>query len=71
MIISDACTANIIKSVNDASTIVIDDSRVTLQIVASLTDNSRGDITDVIFIVQGTGEYHSLQDKPLLSIAYK
>ncbi len=29
-------------SVNDTSRIVIDDSRVTLQIVASLTDNSAG-----------------------------
>ena len=29
-------------SVNDASRIVIDDSRVMLQIVASLTEDSRG-----------------------------
>jgi hypothetical protein len=29
-------------NVNDASRIVIDDSRMMLQIVASLTDNSRG-----------------------------
>jgi hypothetical protein len=29
-------------SANDASRIVIDESRVTLQIVASLTDDSRG-----------------------------
>ena len=29
-------------SVNDASRIVIDDSRMMLQIVASLTDNSKG-----------------------------
>ncbi len=33
-------------SVNDASRIVIDDFRVMLQIVASLTDNSRGIIYD-------------------------
>ncbi len=33
-------------SENDASRIVIDDSRVMLQIVASLTDNSRGVIND-------------------------
>jgi hypothetical protein len=40
-------------SVNDASRIVIDNSRVTLQIVASLTDNSRGIIYDRnLFIVQ-------------------
>ncbi len=43
-------------SVNDASNIVIDDSRVTLQIVASLTDNSRGVIYYCnVFIVQATG----------------
>jgi hypothetical protein len=42
--------------VNYASTIVIDDSRVTLQIVASLTDNSRGSIEGGSrFIVQITG----------------
>ncbi len=35
--------------------IVIDDSRVTLQIVASLTDNSTGIIYDRnVFIVQAT-----------------
>ncbi len=33
-------------SVNDATRILIDTSRVTLQIVASLTDNSRGAIYD-------------------------
>jgi hypothetical protein len=33
-------------SINDASIIVIDDFRVMLQIVASLTDNSRGIIYD-------------------------
>jgi hypothetical protein len=38
---------------NDASRIAIDNSRVTLQIVASLTDNSRGVIYDRnMFIVQ-------------------
>jgi hypothetical protein len=39
---SDAFTINIIKSVNDASKIVIYNSRVMLQIVVSLTDDSRG-----------------------------
>ncbi len=38
----NACTINIKMSVNDAFRIVINYSRVTLQIVASLTDNSRG-----------------------------
>jgi hypothetical protein len=33
-------------SINDASIIVIDDFRVMLQIVASLTDNSRGIVYD-------------------------
>ncbi len=42
-------------SKNDASRITIDNSRVTLQIVASLTDNSRGIIYDGdMFIVQAT-----------------
>jgi hypothetical protein len=47
-------------SVNNVSRIIIDDSRVTLQIVASLTDNSRG-ITDDrnVFIVQATGTVNS------------
>ncbi len=35
-------------SENDASRIVIDDSRVMLQIVASLKDNYRGNITIVM-----------------------
>ncbi len=40
-------------SVNDFSTIVIDDSRVKLQIVVSLTDDSRGIIYNHnMFIVQ-------------------
>ncbi len=44
-------------NVNDASRIVIDDSRVTLQIVASLTDDSRGIIYDRnVFMVQPTGQ---------------
>ncbi len=44
-------------SVNDTSRIVIDDLRVTLQIVVSLTDNSRGVIYDCkMFIVHATGE---------------
>ncbi len=41
-------------SVNDASRIVIDDFRVTLLIVASLTDDSRDIIYDHMFIVQAT-----------------
>ncbi len=44
-------------SVNDASRIVIDDSRVMLQIVDSLTDDSRGVICNLnMFIVQATGK---------------
>ena len=47
-------------SVNDASRITIDDSRVTLQIVASLTDNSRGITYDHnVFIEQATGAVNS------------
>ncbi len=43
-------------SVNDASRIIIDDSRVKLQIVASLIDDSRGVIYNCnMFIVQATG----------------
>ncbi len=43
-------------SVNDASRIIIDDSGVMLQIVASLTNDSRGIIYDRnMFIVQATG----------------
>ncbi len=42
-------------SVTDASRIVINDSRVILQIVASLTDNCRGVTYDRnLFIVQAT-----------------
>jgi hypothetical protein len=42
-------------SVNDASRIVIDDPRVKLQIVASLTEYSRGVIYDSnLLIVQAT-----------------
>ncbi len=37
-----ACTINILRLLNDASRIIIDNSRVSLQIVASLTDDSRG-----------------------------
>ncbi len=41
--------------VNDVYRIVIEDSGVTLQIVASLTDNSRGVIDNCnMFIVQST-----------------
>jgi hypothetical protein len=43
-------------SVNGASAIIIDDSRVMLQIAASLTDDSRGIVYDhIIFKVQATG----------------
>ncbi len=42
-------------SVNGASRIVIDDSRVMLQIVALLTENSRGVIYYYMFIVQAIG----------------
>ncbi len=35
-----------LMSVNDASRIIIDESRVMIQIVASLTDSSRGIIYD-------------------------
>ncbi len=53
-------------SVNDTSRIVIDDSRVMLQIVASLTDNSRGIIYDCnMFIVQGTGLHLYLVQSPI------
>ncbi len=42
-------------SVNDASRIITDDSRVMLQIVASLTDDSRGIIYDhSMFMAQAT-----------------
>ncbi len=42
-------------SVNDAFKIALDDSRVMLQIVASLIDNSRGIIYDCnVFIIQAT-----------------
>jgi hypothetical protein len=43
-------------SVNDASRIIINDSRVTIQIEASLADDSWGIIYNHnIFIVQATG----------------
>ncbi len=43
-------------SANDAPRIIIDASRVMLQIVASLTDDSRGIIDDHnMFMVQATG----------------
>jgi hypothetical protein len=42
-------------SANDASRIIIDNSRVMIQIVASLTDDSTGNIYDPnIFIAQAT-----------------
>ncbi len=42
-------------SVNDASRIIIDDSIVMLQIVASLSDDSRGAIYDLNVDNTGTG----------------
>ncbi len=49
-------------SVNDSSSIVIDYSRVMLQIVASLTDNSRSIISEHnMFKVQATGD-----EKPII-----
>ncbi len=43
-------------SVNDTSMIVIDNSRVMLQIVASLTEGSRGVIYDRnVFILKAVG----------------
>ncbi len=42
-------------SVNDASRIVIDNSRMMLQVAVSLTDNSRGVIyNSIVLIVQNT-----------------
>jgi hypothetical protein len=44
-------------SVNDVSRIIIDDSKVMLQIVAPFTDNSRGVIYNCrIFIVQASSQ---------------
>ncbi len=48
-------------SVNDASKIIIEDSRVMLQIVAPLTDNSRGVIYNRnMFIVAATRSFFKL-----------
>ncbi len=41
-------------SVNDTSRIVVDDSRVTLKIVALLSDSCRSVIYDHMFMVQAT-----------------
>ncbi len=55
---SDACTKTTQMSVNDASRIIIDDSRVMLQIVLSLADDSRDVIYDHnMFIVQAGNPY--------------
>jgi hypothetical protein len=55
-------------SVNDASRIIIDASRVMVQIVASLTDYSRGIIYDHnMFIVEVTGSI----SKITLGLKYK
>ncbi len=58
-------------SENDASKIIIDDSKVMLQIVASLTDNSRSIIYDHnMLMVQGT-EVNVLKLFSLTSAASK
>jgi len=50
-------------SVNDACRIIIDDSRVMLQIVASLTNNTRGVIYDCnMFTAQATSCSISITD---------
>jgi hypothetical protein len=56
IIISHTYTINIIKSENKASTIEINKSKVTFQIVASLTDDSRDIIYNhnMFIIVQAT-----------------
>ncbi len=52
-------------SENDASRIVIDNYRVALQTVASLTCGARGVIGDCnMFIVQATGVYRQLDMNP-------
>jgi hypothetical protein len=46
-------------SVNDVSRIIIDDSRVLLLIVVSLTDDSKGTIYDCnMFIVQTRAHFY-------------
>jgi hypothetical protein len=55
IIIRDTCTINIINECKYASRMINDDSRVTLQIVAQLTDDSRGSIYDFnMFTLQAT-----------------
>ncbi len=53
IVISDACTINII---NDSFMKITDNSRVMLQIMASRTDDSRGVIYNryMLYIVQAT-----------------
>jgi len=46
IVFSDICTINYI-SVNDTCRVLIDNSRATLQIVASLTDDSKGITYDI------------------------
>jgi len=59
IVISDACTTNIINECNYTSRIAIEDPRVTLQIVASLTDDTRSIIYDCnMFIAQATVLYN-------------
>ncbi len=49
-------------SVNDISRIIIDDSRVMIQIVASLTDYSRGVIYNcIMFIIRPLSWRHDIQ----------
>jgi hypothetical protein len=53
-------------SENDASRIIIDDSRVTLQIVASLTGDSQGIIYNCnMLIVQATAATGTAEEKIL------
>jgi hypothetical protein len=67
IIISDACTINITNEVNYASRIIIDNSRLMLQIVSSLSNNSRGAIDDrKMFIVLATKIDLSIQIKLLV-----
>jgi hypothetical protein len=57
IIISGACTIFLMIELNDCCSIIFDDSRVTLQIVASLTDNLRDIIYNhIMHIVQATGK---------------
>jgi hypothetical protein len=66
-VISSACTINIIDELYNGSKVIIDDSIVTLQFVASLTDDSRGVIYDCnIFIIQATDAGYGLYYKHIM-----